>query len=112
MLRGVLTRAAVAVFLIGILVAPFGTCLTMHQKAAHNCCMPATDSSCDVQPDCCIANAPLPAAILTPALPDATPLAVVQELVPVDELTVLRDFISAKLHPPQSPPVGAFHLRI
>ena len=112
MLRAVLARATFAVVLIGTLLAPFGTCLTMNQKAAHRCCMPASDSGKAVQPNCCMANAPLPAAVVNPGLPSSTPMAVVQAFIPADELALLREVITTAFLHPQSPPVGAFNLRI
>lgn len=111
MLRGVLTRAAVAVFMIGTLLAPFGTCLSFQQKADHSCCKHAPVQT-SVQPNCCIASAPQPVATVAPAIPDASPMAVVEGIVPVDELIVLRDFLTSALKSPKSPPVGSFNLRI
>ena len=112
MLRGVLTRAAVAVFMIGTLLAPFGSCLSFNAKADHSCCKHAPVQDTTLQPNCCIVSATLPAAAVAPAVSDASPMAVVEGIVPVDELIVLRDFLTSTLMSPQSPPVGAFHLRI
>ena len=109
MLRGILTRAAVVVFMVGTLLAPFGTCLSVNQKAEVNVCMPAKTQSETAQPNRIQSSVQHAAS---PALPDASPMAIVEGIVPVDELIVLRDFLTSALVAPRSTSVGSFDLKI
>ena len=63
MRKGVFQRAAVAIVLMGSLLAPFGTCLQPAHKALHGCCAPASESGKTAQTNCCTASAPLPAVV-------------------------------------------------
>lgn len=110
MLKGSFRRAAAAIILMGTLLAPFGNCLQRTHKTVHNCCAPASQSS--AQTNCCIASAPLPAVAVTPSLPGSTAITVEQEFISSDELSSLKGFQPSAVIPPQSPPTGAFILRI
>src|ERR1035441_10454961 len=112
MLRGVFHRTAVAIVLMGALLAPFGTCLQRTHKTAHGCCAPASDPSRTAQTNCCAAGAPLPAVVIAPNLPGSTSIAVALEFVSSDELSSRGKFPILAVIPPQSPPTGAFILRI
>ena len=81
MLRGVYQRAAVAIVLMGSLLAPFGTCLQPTQKAAHSCCSHASKSNQSVRTNCCTATAPLPAVVVATNLPGSAPMTVAQEFI-------------------------------
>ncbi|MGA2809126.1 MAG: hypothetical protein ABSE87_13415 [Terracidiphilus sp.] len=112
MLRGVFQRAAVAILLMGGLLAPNGICLQQTHKATHSCCAPAPESSATVKSDCCAARAPLPAVVVAPNLPGPVSMAAAPEFVPATELFSPGDFLAAAVIPPLSPPTGAFNLRI
>jgi hypothetical protein len=112
MLRGVFQRAAVAIVLMGGLLAPNGVCLQRTHQAAHSCCAPAPESGKTAQPDCCIARAPLPAVVVAPNLSGPVSMSVTREFVLATELSSPGDFPAAAVIPPLSPPTGAFNLRI
>jgi hypothetical protein len=110
MLKGALQRAAVAIVLMGTLSAPFGRCFLRTHESVHSCCAPAPEPI--AQTNCCIASAPLPAAVVTPNLPGPTAIVVAQEFISSDELSSLNECPRSAATPPQSPPTGAFVLRI
>ena len=112
MLRGVFQRAAVAIVLMGSLLAPFGNCLQRTHKTAHGCCAPASESNKTAQTNCCTASAPLPAVVVAPNLPGSAPMTVAQELISLDEFCSRSEFPRFAVIPPHSPPTGAFNLRI
>src|ERR1035438_8151286 len=112
MLRGVYQRAAVAIVLMGSLLAPFGTCLQPTLKAAHSCCSHASKSNQFVRTNCCTASAPLPAVVVAPNLPGSAPMTVVRAFVSLDEPSSSSEFSVLSVIPQHSPPAGAFNLRI
>ena len=112
MLRGVLQRAAVAIVLMGALLAPFGTCLQRMHKAAHSCCSHASESRKTAQTNCCVASAPLPAVVVAPNLPGSAPMTAAQEFIFLDEFSSRSEFPSLAVIPPHSPPTVAFNFRI
>jgi hypothetical protein len=112
MRRGVFQRAAVAIVLMGSLLAPNGICLQRAHKTAHDCCVPASETNKTVQTNCCIVSTPLPAAAVTPNLPGPALSSIVQEFIPSDEFSSPSEFPALAVVPPQSPPPGAFNLRI
>jgi hypothetical protein len=112
MLQGVFQRAAVAILLMGSLLAPSGICLQPAHKAAHSCCSHASKSHQSVKTNCCTASAPLPAVVVAPNLPGSAPMTVAQEFVSSDELSVQSELTRLAVIPPLSPPTGAFNLRI
>jgi hypothetical protein len=112
MLRGVFQRAAVAIVLMGGLLAPNGICLERTHKSAHSCCAPAPGSSKIVQTDCCTARAPLPAVLVAPDLPVSASMSAAVDFIPVLEFSSRDGFPAAAVIPPLSPPTGAFNLRI
>jgi hypothetical protein len=112
MLRGVFQRAAVAIVLMGLLLAPFGTCLQPAHKTAHGCCAPASESGKAAQTNCCTASAPLPAVVVAANLPGSAPMTVAQEFISLDEFSTRSEFPRLAVIPPHSPPAGAFNLRI
>jgi hypothetical protein len=112
MLRGDFQRAAVAIVLMGSLLAPFGTCLQPAQKAAHSCCSHASRSNQSVRTNCCTASAPLPAVVVAATLPGSAPMTVAREFISLDEFSSRSEFPRFAVIPPHSPPMGAFILRI
>src|ERR1035437_3666692 len=112
MLRSVFQRAAVAIVLMGTLLAPFGTCLQRTHKAAHSCCAPASEPGNTARTNCCKTSAPLPAVVVAPNLPRTASFTVAQVFISSDELSSLSEFPILAVIPPQSPPAGAFNLRI
>jgi hypothetical protein len=112
MLKGIFQRAAVAIVLMGALLAPFGTCLQRTHKTAHSCCLHTSESRNAAQPNCCIARAPLTAVLVAPNLPGSAPMTVAQDFISTDELSLPSQFPILDVIPPHSPPTGAFNLRI
>jgi hypothetical protein len=113
MLRGFLRRAAVAILLMGALVAPLGVCLQPAHKTAHSCCAPESAQGNTMQMNCCVASAPLPGMVVVATeLPGPAPVNVVQEFVALDLVSAASDLPIATVIPPHSPPPGAFNLRI
>jgi hypothetical protein len=101
-----------AIVLMGSLLAPFGTCQQQTHKTAHSCCSQASQPSKTAQANCCVASAPLPAVVVAPNLPGSISIKVAQEFLSSDQLSSPSDFRVLAVTPPQSPPTGAFILRI
>jgi hypothetical protein len=112
MLQGVFQRAAVALLLIGTLVAPAEVCLQHAQKAAHACCVSMSQPGATIQNDCCAVRPTLPAIIVAPALSGSPALSAAQEFVSSQELSSPSELTVSEIIPPQSPPTGASILRI
>lgn len=112
MLIGVYQRAAVAIVLMGTMLAPIGICLQPTHKAAHSCCSHPSKSNQSVRTNCCTASAPLPAVVVTPKLSGVAPMTVARAFVSLNEPVSLSEFPVLSVIPPQSPPTGAFILRI
>jgi hypothetical protein len=112
MQSGFFHRAMVAIVLIGTLLMPVGICLphTHAHMAGHDCCDPAPEHT--AQTDCCVVHNPLSAIVVAPDLPGPAPLAVAQGFISSNELSSPAVFSDAVFIPPQSPPTGAFNLRI
>jgi hypothetical protein len=112
MLIGVFQRAVMAILLMGALLAPSGICLRQTQKAAHDCCAPASKAIPAVQNDCCTARSTLPAFVAAPDLPAPEPLALPQDFVSAQEPESPSALPVSAIVLPHSPPSGAFSLRI
>src|SRR5208283_2683232 len=112
MLRGVFQRAAVAIVVMGGLLAPNGICLQRAHKSAHSCCAPAPGSCKTVQADCCTTRAPLPAVVVAPRLSAPVSMSGAPEFVPATELSSPGELLAVAVIPPLSPPTSAFNLRI
>jgi len=87
MLRSVFQRAAVAIVLIGTLLAPLGTCLQRTHRTAHSCCAPASESNKTARTNCCKVSTPLPAVVVAPNLPGSAPMAAAREFISSDEFS-------------------------
>ena len=68
MLHGVFQRAAVAILLIGALVAPAQICLQHAHKARHACCVSMSEPGATIHSDCCAVRPTLPAVVVAPAV--------------------------------------------
>jgi len=112
MLNGVFQRAAMAIILMGALLAPFGTCLYRTHKAAHSCCARAPEASLTAQVNCCTVSATLPAIVIATNLAGSDPMTVARQFVSADELARPIELPKSSASPPLSPPTGAFILRI
>ncbi len=112
MLRGVFQRGAMAILLMGALLTPREICLQQTHKEAHSCCAQASQGIKTVQKNCCSVSAPLPAAVFASAFPGLAPFAVMQEFVSSNDLYSSSELLASAVVPPQSPPTGAFNLRI
>jgi len=113
MLQGVFQRAAVAIVLMGALAAPAETCLQPAHKAAHDCCVSMTETGASVQSNnCCAARPTLPAIVVAPAVTVSAPLIAARVFVGANERSAPGEFVALAVIPPQSPPTGAFILRI
>jgi hypothetical protein len=112
MLKGSFQRAAMAILLMGTLLAPFGTCQQWMHKPAHSCCVPASAPGNTARTNCCKTSDPLPAAIVAPSLPRTASFTVAQQFAPSNEFSLPSEFPTLAVIPPHSPPSGAFILRI
>jgi hypothetical protein len=112
MLRSVFQRAAVTIALMGMLLAPYGNCMQPAHKTTHSCCLHASKSDKAAQTNCCAACALQPADIVATKIHALTSLSAVQEFFPSTELPSPIEFRALAVLPPESPPTGAFILRI
>jgi len=112
MRSGFFQRAAVALFLMGALLAPFGTCLQPAQGAAHRCCQHARQKGNTVKQDCCIVRSETPAAIVAPATDNSAPIVVERAFFAVREISAPREVPAAALVPTHAPPGRTSILRI
>jgi hypothetical protein len=105
-------RAAVAIFLMGVLFAPFGTCLQPTQAAAHRCCQHARQQGNTAKQECCIVRSETPAAIVTPAPAGSAPMVVERAFFAASEISSPREMPAAVLVPTHAPPGRTSILRI
>jgi hypothetical protein len=112
MLSGVFQRAVMAIVLMGTILAPLGTCLHRIHRADHNCCSPASESAVSARADCCTAGAAMPAMTIAAVHPAAAPMILAPAFFSAGEPSSPREFQASAIVPPQSPPAGAFNLRI
>ena len=112
MQNGFFQRAAVVLFLMGTLLAPFGMCLQPSQGAAHRCCQHARQKGNTAKQDCCIVRSETPAAIVTPAPAGSTPMVVGRADFASSEISSPREVPAAVLVPPHAPPGRTSILRI
>lgn len=111
MLRGSFQRAAMAILLVGMMIAPLGICLQQNSKAAHSCCMRQQSLHC-LQTNCCSFRTQLPAIVLAPPLPNPTPGEASHEYVASLNAITPDEHPPVAAIPPLSPPTGAYTLRI
>ena len=112
MLHGVFQRAAVAVLLIGSLVAPAQICLQHAQKTGHRCCVSMSEPGATIHNDCCSVRPTLPAVVVAPAVTSSVTVSDAQEFVSSNGLSSPSELTVSAVIPPQSPPPGASILRI
>ncbi len=112
MKAGIFQRASLAIVLIGTMLMPFGTCLTVQHKTEHSCCAPAPDAGKSVQRNCCVVRDQLPAVVVATALPNTAAVAATPAADPHDVPIAPSESLIAVFIPPLSPPPGAFNLRI
>jgi hypothetical protein len=111
MLRGSFQRAAMAILLIGMMIAPFATCLQQGHKGAHSCCMPS-ERSHSLRTNCCTVRTQLPATLAAPTLPRTSSLSAVYVAFRREAMPVSFERPAVAAIPPLSPPPGAFILRL
>jgi len=111
MLRGTFQRAAMAIVLIGLMLAPLGFCLQRSTKDKHSCCMKQAAAHI-LRSDCCVVRTPLPATLARPTLPSASPSAAVYEYGACVKVAAPDEHPAIAPIPTLSPPPGAFPLRI
>jgi len=114
MVRGSFQRAAVAILLVGMMIAPLGICLQRSSKSAHSCCMEQKSSQtlhC-VRTNCCVVRTQLPAMLAKSTLPGPSRSEAVHEYMVCVTANAVDEHSAVALIPPQSPPPGAFILRI
>lgn len=111
MRSGFFQRAAVVLFLMGTLLAPFGTCLQPAQ-AAHRCCQHARQKGNTAKQDCCIVRSETPANLVAPATDNPAPILVGRAFFAASEISAPRDVPAAVLVPTHAPPGRTSILRI
>ena len=112
MLKGYFQPAAMAILLMGLMMAPLGICLQPTQKSAHSCCPEQSETHGSLQTNCCIVRTQLPATLVDPILTCASHPPAAFESVSLEAMPVPRLNRVARLTLPLSPPPGAFILRI
>jgi hypothetical protein len=112
MLQGVFQRAAVAILLIGTLIAPAQICLQHAHKTGHACCISMFQPGATIQNDCCAVRPTPPAVVVAPALSGTPTLSAVQEFVSSKERSSLSALTISAVLPSHSPPRGSSVLRI
>jgi hypothetical protein len=112
MLSGAFQRAAMAILVMGSLLASYGICPLSNQKTEHSCCSHASEPGNSAPMKCCTVSAPLQAIVISPELPNTTPMLVVERILATDQTANSSDFAMAEIIPPLSPHTGAFNLRI
>jgi len=112
MLRSSLQRAAMAILLVGMMIAPLGICLQRTHKGAHSCCMQQSGASHSLRADCCFVRGQLPATLVAPTLPGTSASQVVHEYAACVGATAMDEHSAVEASPPLSRPIGAFILRI
>jgi|ERR1035438_4671659 hypothetical protein len=105
-------RASLAIVLIGTMLMPFGTCLSIKQKTEHSCCASASETGKSAQTNCCVVRDQQPAVVVVTILPNPAPMAAAPELSPINAPFSPHESSIAAFIPPLSPPPGAFNLRI
>jgi hypothetical protein len=112
MQSGFFQRAAVAIVLMGALLAPFGTCLQRTQHTAHSCCSHASQAGKTAKPDCCTVSNQSPVAMVAPAFAGSAPMVISRVFLSASELSSPREVPAAAIIPQHSPPGRASILRI
>jgi hypothetical protein len=105
-------RAAVAIVLMGALLAPFGVCLQRTQHTAHSCCAHASQTGRIAKPDCCTLREQSPTVPVAPASAGSAPMILVRAFFSTSELSSPREVLAAFIIPQHSPPGRASILRI
>jgi hypothetical protein len=113
MLRGAGQRTMVAITLITVVLLSSGMCLLpAQQTSARSCCLHmgmACDSS---QASCCTVGPQIPPATIAPAFLGLASVDAVQGLPLAMDRPAWQDRVTTAVTPSQSPPLGAFSLRI
>lgn len=112
MRSGFFQRAAVAIFLMVTLLAPFGTCLQPAQGADHRCCQHARQKGNTAKQDCCIVRSETPANLVAPASDGSAPMVVERAFFAAGEISAPREVPAAVLVPTHAPPGRTSILRI
>src|SRR5208337_3052618 len=107
MLQDVFQRAAVAILLIGTLVAPAEICLQHAHKTGHDCCASMSEPGATIHSNCCAVRPTLPAVVVAPAVSGSVTVSAAQEFVSSKELSSPGELTVPAIIPPQSPPTGA-----
>jgi hypothetical protein len=111
MVRVSLQRAAMAILLVGMMIAPLGICLHQSPKGAHSCCM-QTESSHSLRADCCIVRTQLLATLVAPTMPAAGTSLIGDDFAVFVRPMAVGEHPALAVLPPLSPQHGAFALRI
>jgi hypothetical protein len=113
MMRGINQRTAVAITLIGVVMLLSGmSLLPASPTATHSCCLRMNMACESSQASCCTAGPQVPPASVTPAFLGMASVEVVQSFTLAIDRPDSRDAAATAVVPFQSPPPGAFSLRI
>jgi hypothetical protein len=113
MLRGISQRAAVVITLIGVVLLSSGLrVLPASHSAAHSCCLHMGMPCDSSQASCCTVGPQIPPATIAPAFLGLASVDAMQEFPLAMDRPVSRDAMTIAVTPSQSPPSGAFSLRI
>lgn len=113
MLCGIGQRTAVAITLIGVVLLLSGTSLLpASQTASHSCCLRMSMPCERSQASCCTVAPQVPPATVSQVFPGLASVEVVQSFALAIDRPDSRDAAATAVVPSQSPPPGAFSLRI
>jgi hypothetical protein len=112
MLKGSFQRAAMAILLMGLMMAPLGICLQPAQKGAHSCCPQQSETPGLLPINCCIVRTELPATLVAPTLTSASHPPTAFESMSLEAMPAPNLNRIARVSLPLSPPPGTFILRI
>jgi hypothetical protein len=113
MLRGTGQRTMVAITLIGVVLLSSGMCmLPASHSAAHSCCLHMGMPCDSSHASCCAVDPQIPPAAVTPAFLGVASMDTVQGFPLAMDRPASRGAATTTVTPSQSPPSGAFRLRI
>ena len=113
MLRGISQRTAVVITLIGVVLLSSGMwVLPASHSTTHSCCLQMGMPCDSSQASCCTAGPQIPPAAVTPAFLGLASVDAVQGFPLAMDRPATRNAVTTVVAPSQSPPSGAFSLRI
>ena len=103
----------VAITLLTVVLLSSGMCLLpAQQTSAHSCCLHMGMPCDSSHASCCTAGPQIPPAAVAPAFLGLASVDTAQGFLLAVDRPASRDAVTTAVNPSQSPPLGAFSLRI